>query len=454
MAFRDWISRIAARFTREPRYPDRGRSSFTPRTAAGVPMSPDGALENATFWAAHRYLTQTVAQLPSRVMRDLGGSSKRVPAHPVNNVFCWRANPELSPFQLKETLTGWAITHGNGVAEIETDMVGRIAALWPIHPDRIEFRRAIEPMVDAKGTPIAVDELFYEINNGFTAPRVILAGRNVFHIRGFGNGPVGLSVVAYAAQSLGWAKATEIFGSTFFGESLNPAGLIESPTNVGKAARDEIRKELALLHGGPRRSNRWAILDGGMKWTKLSTRPDEAQFLETMQFQVEQVCRWMGVPPQKVHHLLRMTFNNVEQLSIEVVVDAITPWAIRWEEEANFKLFGQNRAGFFVKLDLKGLLRGAFKERQEGLQVMRRNGAINADEWRELEDMGPMAGEGGETYIVEGNMTKLALVGEHPLKGRAPAPIADPAANDNAAAMAALNIARAQLGMELLDAAA
>lgn len=435
-----WLRQILARVTREQRYPDTGKSAQT-RTVAGVVVTPEIALENATFWAAHRYLTQTVAQLPVRVMRESRNGSERVSTHPVWNVFNWRANPELAPFQLKETLTGWAITHGNGIAEIEIDMVGRIIALWPIHPDRVQFLRDIK-----------TDRLIYRISNGQDGT-VDLRPEQVFHIRGFGNGPIGLSVVAYAAQSLGWARATEIFGATFFGENLNPAGFIEVPSGMNQAAKDRLHAEVKQMYGGPWRSNKWAILDGGMKWTRLSTQPNEAQFLETKQFQVEEVCRWMGVPPQKVHHLLRMTFNNVEQLSIEVVVDAITPWAIRWEEEANFKLFGQNRAGFFVKLDLKGLLRGAFKERQEGLQVMRRNGAINADEWRELEDMGPMDGEGGDTYIVEGNMTKLELVGEHPLKPPAPVAPADPAANDNAAAVAALNRARTHLGMALLDAA-
>jgi len=125
---------------------------------------------------------------------------------------------------------------------------------------------------------------------------------------------------------------------------------------------------------------------------------------------------------------LRMTFNNVEQLSIEVVVDSITPWAIRWEEEANFKLFGQNRNSLFLKLELKGLLRGAFKERQEGLQIQRRNGIINQEDWREIEDYGPSGADGSEKYIVEGNMTTLEQVGVEP---EVAAPTVTPANDDN-----------------------
>jgi hypothetical protein len=119
--------------------------------------------------------------------------------------------------------------------------------------------------------------------------------------------------------------------------------------------------------------------------------------------------------------MLRLTFNNVEQLAIEVVVDAITPWAIRFEEEISFKLFGANRQNLFVKLDLKGLLRGDFATRQTGLQIQRRNGIINGNYWCDIEDM-PRIGPDGEKYIVEGNMTTLANVGEAP----APTPSAEP----------------------------
>jgi HK97 family phage portal protein len=202
-----------------------------------------------------------------------------------------------------------------------------------------------------------------------------------------------------------------------------------------------MRAEMDEIYKGPTRSGKWFFGDNGAKIEKLTATPDEAQFIATMQHQVEEQCRWWGVPPQKVHHLLRMTFNNVEQLSIEVVVDSITPWAIRFEEEANFKLFGQNRAGFFVKLDLKGLLRGDFKSRQDGLQVMRQNGIITANGWAELEDMPKIpASAGGDKYIAPANYTTLERLGEPPLPpvtgrdgGQSPNPVPPPATSGKTA---------------------
>lgn len=405
---------VAARRGSEDRWFDTGQP-YHGRPAAGVAVNSDTALRDATVWACVRYISQTIAQLPARVMRDAGRYSERVMTHPIVDVMTWRANPELAPFQLKETLTAWALLYGNGVAEIERAN-GRVVALWPIHPDRIQFDR--DPNTD---------ELIYRVSNG-TRGRVDLSSRDVFHVRGLGNGPVGMSVIEHAAESIGWAQATEIFGASFFGNGLNGSGVIEGAGNLTDGGKNLLTAQINRRHGGPRRSHVPIFLDRNMKWTPTSFKPNEAQFIESMQFQVESICRWFGVPPQKVGHLLRMTFNNVEQLSIEVVVDTITPWAIRWEEEGNYKLFGQNRASLFLKLDLKGLLRGAFKERQEGLQVQRRNGVINADDWREIEDLGPMNADGSEKYIVEGAMTTLDKVGADPV---APADPAPPAPDDN-----------------------
>jgi HK97 family phage portal protein len=448
---------MALRKTSDPRYPQERNIPYTGRTQAGVYVTPDTALQNDTVWAGHRYLTQVVAQLPARVMKANGAKGEQVFSHPVDNVLNWRANPELSPFQLKETLTSWAILRGNGVAEIERDAVGRIVNLWPIHPRRVHFLRDVE-----------TGKLIYRISNGygFTAGddsslgSVDLAPEEVFHLRGYGDGPVGLSVIEYAAQSIGWVRATELFGASFFGEGMHFGGAAILPGTADAASVKRLRSELDQAYRGPSRAGKWFIGDGAMKIEKMTATPEEGQFVATMQHQVETICRWMGCPPQKVYHLLRMTNNNVEHLSIEVVVDSITPWAIRWEEEANFKLFGANRQSYFVKLDLKGLLRGDFISRQTGLQVMRRNGVINADYWAELEDMPkPGKAQGGETYIVEGNMTRLDTVGENTAEAPVSAPPATPTlgvpANDpgNEGSKAAIAAAEALLELEPADAA-
>lgn len=404
-----WVSRLRALFARQDDSTTAVRIWRSPVTQAGELINADTALKNATAWACINYLARTVAQLPWRVLQDTGGDfPRRAPRHPVHWLLNTRPNPEMTAFAFRETMVGWATRYGNAVAEIQTDARNVPVALWPQHPTRVGFAR------DEAGA------LVYEIKDNAGSTRTLTPAQ-VFHVRGFGEGAVGLDVVSYAAESLGWAQATEVFGASFFGNGLNPSGFLTVPGRLTTGAKDAIDAELREKHGGARKGQRVMVLDGNLKFEKASVEPDAAQFIETRQHQVEEICRWFAVPPHKVMHMLRSTFSNIEHQSIEVVVDSITPWALRFEQEADYKLFGANRASFYTKLDLKGLLRGDFKSRQEGLQLMRRNGIINANEWRRLEDMDSI-GEDGDKYAIEANMTTLDMLGELPEPKPAAAP--------------------------------
>lgn len=381
------------------RDPDVSRIIFRAQGAAGVNIDADTAMKTAVVWACVTYLSRTVAQLPWRVMVERGdGRAERVSGSQIDYLINQRPNPEMGSFAFRETMVGWACRRGNAVAEIQRDLRGVPVALWPIHPTRGCFERDMES-----------GEIVYKLHDGSNA---VLRPYDYFHLRGFGEGPIGLDVVAYAAESIGWAQATEVFGATFFGSGINPSIAVTVPNKLTKEGKDVLREELDDLFKGPTKANRAAILDADMKLEKLTVDPNAAQFLETRQHQVEEICRWFGVPPHKVMHLLRSTFSNIEHQAIEVVTDSIVPWCKRLEEEADYKLFSP-RSPMFTRLDLKGLLRGDFKTRSEGLQIMRRNGVINANDWLRLEDMNEI-GEEGDIYIVESNMTRLDQVGMPP----------------------------------------
>lgn len=393
---------LPGRKTDEPRPEPSALMLISLLTAAGERVTPETALRNATVWACVTYLSRTVAQLPWRVMRETEAGSERIRSHPISYLLSTRPNPEMGSFTFRETLVGWAVRRGNGIAEIQRDMRGVPVALWPIHPDRYSFERDVE-----------TGELLYGVTGAATG-KVLLKSSDVFHLRGYGDGPIGLDVMSYAAESLGWAQATQLFGSAYFGNGAKAAGFMMMPKGMSTAAKKLLDADIESKHGGARKSNKWVMLDADIKTEKITEAPEAAQFIETRQHQVEEICRWFGVPPHKVMHMLHATFSNIEHQSIEVVTDSITPWALRMEQEGDYKLFGQNRQGFYTKLDLNGLLRGDFKSRQEGLQIMRRNGVVNANEWRSLEDMNRI-GDDGDKYIVEGNMTTLEAVGQEPV---------------------------------------
>lgn len=420
------LGRVFARRRVLPgREPSIGAFPLYQRTLAGLPMTPDRALTNAVVWACVRYLSQTVAQLPWRVMRKLpNGVREMVERHPTATVLEWRTNPELAPFQFKETMVAWSLLWGNGYAEIERDLAGRVVALWPIHPARVEVRR-----------DVATRELVYEVTPEESGAAVTLSASEMFHVRGFGDGPVGLSVVAHAAQSIGWAQATELFGAAFFGNGLNPSGAIESEKGLTADGLKRLRAELDAMYRGPRNANKTMILDAGMTFKRLTAAPDESQFVESMQFQVETICRWFGVPPHKVAHLLRSTNNNIEHQSIEVVVDAITPWVLRLEEEADYKLFGQNRGNLYTDIDMRGLLRGDMQARSEYVRTMSDLGALSPNEIRAEEGLNPIPH--GDRYLVQFNRVPIERAGERPEPTSAPPAPAEERGPDEAEESAA-----------------
>ncbi len=380
-----WLGQLFNRLTSPDRL-GRARVVHSGRTPAGIYVDAQTALKNATVFACVQYLSRTPAQLPWRVMRELpGGGAEVVDSNPADFLIHKRPNPEMGSFTFRQTLMTWALLHGNGYAEIQRDNRGAPYALWPLHPNRVTPRRDLDGV------------LYYEVRDP-QGGSVDVQARDMLHIRGFGDGVVGVGIVEFAAETIGWARATEIFGATFFGEGMNPSMVITTEGALTVPAMDQLRKELDRLYKGPKGS-RTAIFDKKTTATKLSQTPDESQFIETMQHQVEEICRWFGVPPHKVMHLLRATFSNIEHQAIEVVVDTITPWVKIWEEEADYKLFGANRQGLFTKMNLKGLLRGDSASRVALYKGLFELGAMSTNDVCAAEDLNPVGPQGDQRFV-------------------------------------------------------
>ncbi len=413
---------VANRLSSDKR-PGAARVASSMRTLAGVVITPDTAVTISAVWACLRYLSQTVGVLPWHVMRQGKKGAEIAVSHVVDYLIWKRPNKEWSSFQFRETLTHWALRWGNGYAEVERDQLDRPFALWPIHPERVQVCRATEPEVSASGRAIDTGDLYYEVNNG--TGKIVIAAMDMFHLRGFGEGPVGVNVISYASQSLGWARAIQLFGASFFGNGMNVAGVVVNKKPLTPDGLKRQKAEFEQLYKGPDRANKTAFLDNEADWKAIGTDPSKSQLIEASYLLIEEVCRWFGVPPHKVMHLLRSTFSNIAEQRVEVVVDSVTPWVKRFEDEADFKLFGeQNRLGFYTKINMRALERGDFKSQNEGFEVARRNAVINANEWREYLDMNGI-GPDGDKYVMQAHNTTLERIGEEPA---APAPAPVPAA--------------------------
>lgn len=364
---------------------------------AGEPVTHDTAMTVATVYACVSVVAQDVANLPWHGFRRTGGSQAEVAD--IDALLSRRVNDEMGARTFREALLSHAMLWGNGYAEIERNRNNRAVGLHLITPDRVEPKR----------TPAGV--LYYEVSPAEVGPLIEMSPRDIFHIRGLSwDGVRGYSRVWLAARTLGINLALDTTAASFFGNGANPGAVIEIAGKLSPEGKETLLEQFRRRFVGPRRSGSPLLLDAGMKLTPLTMPFAEAQFLESRNFSVEEICRWFGVPPHKVAHLVRSTFSNIEHQGIDYVATAIRPWVRRLEEEADLKLTPGTQVEF-TKLNLNGLLRGDAPTRAQFYREMRNMGALSVNEIRALEDMNGI-GPDGDVYVMQSQYVPLDKLGE------------------------------------------
>ena len=241
--------------------------------------------------------------------------------------------------------------------------------------------------------------------------RVKLNQSDVLHIPGLGfDGLVGYSPIAMAKNAIGMAIATEEYGAKFFANGATPSGILEYPGTVKDP--EGMRESWSKGFSGSN-SHKIAILEEGMKYTPISISPNEAQFLETRKFQINEIARIFRVPPHMVGDLEKSSFSNIEQQSLEFVKYTLDPWVARWEQSIVRRLFTEEeKKKYYVKFNVDGLLRGDYQSRMNGYATARQNGWMSANDIRELENLDRIPSEdGGDLYLINGNMLPLKRAG-------------------------------------------
>lgn len=362
-------------------------------TDSGVRVNEWNAMQSTAVYACVRILAETIASLPLPVYKRLpNGGKARAPDHPIYPVLHDMANDEMTSFTLRETLMSHVLLWGNAYAEIEWGNNGMPKALWPLLPNQTIPRRNLQTK---------------KLEYWSTLPdgtQVILPKELVFHLPGLGfDGIVGYSPIHMAKQAIGLAVATEKFGATFFGNGTNIGGIVEHPGQLKETGAKNLRDSINETYGGLGKSHRIMLLEEGMKFQKIGIPPEDAQFLETRKFQLNEIARIYRVPPHMLADLEKATFSNIEQQSIDFVVHSIRPWLVRWEQTIKQKLFfTQQNDTYFAEFIVDALLRGDIKSRYEAYAVARQNGWLSANDIREMENMNPI--DGGDVYLVNGNM--------------------------------------------------
>lgn len=368
------------------------------RSISGKRVTPYNAMQLTAVYACIRIIAETVASLPLNLYKYADDGKEKAYQHPLYRLLHDEPNPEMSSMTFRETLMHHILITGNAYAQIIRNGLGEVVALYPLLPNKMRVERS---MADKK--------IYYRYSSDRDG-QITLSSDDVLHIPGLGyDGIIGYSPIAMCRNSIGLAMAADDYGSAFFESGARPTGILRHPGHLKDPAK--IRDAWEQTYGSGQ--HRTAVLEEGVEYQQIAISPNEAQFLETRKFQVNEICRIYRVPPHMVADLEKSSFSNIEQQSLDFVQNTVTPWLVRLEQNMQRQLLlPTEKSQYLIKHNANGLLRGDYQSRMNGYAVGRQNGWYSINEIRELEDMNKIsAEEGGDDYLCNGNMTKLKDAG-------------------------------------------
>jgi HK97 family phage portal protein len=369
------------------------------RTPSGIRVTADNSMACSAYTACIRVISDAVSSLPLHVYERLANGGKaKAPANPVYRLLHMQPNPWQTAQEFRDWMTGMYLHYGASYAEIRPGARGAISELWPLHSSRMEAERLEDGRLryrykepSGKITTYSQDQIFalrFTTEDGIKPVPTYQLFRN----------------------AIGLAQALEAHGSTYFGNGARPGIVLESDNPIPAEASERLREQWERMHRGPDRAFRTAVLPNGVKAHELSGSNEAAQFLETRQYQVIEICRAFRVPPHMIQDLTRSTYSNIEVQGTEFVQHCLLPHLKRWEAAISRDLIVDDET-YFAEHSVSGLLRGDHASRSAYYVSALQNGWMTVNEIRELENLNPIGPE-GDKHFVQLNMTTLDKVGE------------------------------------------
>lgn len=388
------IKDIWARITSPGKYIFGPRRAFWSR--ASTIVDEDSSMQVAAFNRGLIYLSTQIAKLPW----DVKDAQNNILKDNISKLLNLAPNNEMNSFMWRLVMVQQAIIHGNAYSEIERDGAGRAVALWPLETCRMELMR----------TRSGVLVYAYADPEGGT---IYFNPRDIFHVRNFHtkDGLVGQGIVGYGRDVLGIQIAADTMASGLFHNSGIPSGFLEHPGKLSDEAYARLKQSWDEQNGG-KKSGSTSVLEEGMKYNAIKIDPDTLQFLESRQFGVLEIARFLGVPPTKLFDVTASTYSNVEQSNLEVATDTLDSWATNLEIEADVKILNNRFAGRFTDIDLYAVFRGDMKSRSDYFKTMMSVAAMTPNQIRQREGMPGYGKDGDNYYIANNNFAPVSRMDE------------------------------------------
>jgi HK97 family phage portal protein len=355
----------------------------------------DKALTLTSVWNAIRLLSESVSSLPISVYRkENNGDKVEDVNNRIYNLIKFKPNNFQNKITFFEYIMYSVLTDGNSYVQIVRDNSANPVQLIPLNPDYVNIF-------------IKDNELFYQMDGGS-----VLDSADVLHIKLItDDGIEGLSPIDQCAKAINWNLSIEEFGSTFFKNGAKPSSVLSTDRALSETAIERLKNSFNSSYAKLKSSNSTIILEEGLTFKPISISPEQAQFLASRQFGIEEIARIFNVPPHMLKDLSKSSFNNIEMQSQEYVTYTLMPYLTRIEQEMNLKLFRTNELGkTFVEFNVNGLLRGDVKTRNEAYKTAIQNGYMSINEVRQKENLNSI--EGGDQHFIQMNMTTIENVGD------------------------------------------
>jgi HK97 family phage portal protein len=351
---------------------------------SGIVVTEESSLKFSAVWAARRILSELPASLPLEFYEEKGASrtpvehqAKEVLMHPnaLMNRFTWT---EL----MNDFMQGW----GNAVSIIDNRKNGYPETLMPVDPESVKVK-------------IDQGKLFYLIDDRALGIKGTFYSEEVLHYKFYSrNGIWGKSPIHLAKENIGLGLATERFGAKFFRRGGNIKAVIETPGHMGDKEFKEWKDRWNRYYTGDAGDWETPVLEYGMAYKPLGIAPEDAQFLQTRQFSIQDIARWFNLPPHMLGDLSRATFSNIEHQDLQFVKYTLRPILRRQEIELEEKLLLPKEKGKIrIRYNLDGLLRGDLASVTSHIKEMVQIGVLSPDEGRALLNKNPRPG-GDEFY--------------------------------------------------------
>ena len=339
-------------------------------TKAGVNVSEESAIKYLAVFSCVSLIADDLARLPLILYQNMGGDeTRRATEQPLYDIMHNAPNKDTTSFNWREVAENHCLTWGNSYNKIERfPRTGEIKSITQIpRPGTVAVKRNRKGIYyEWHGNKNAINEQITAETVGGGLTRFRVPKRDIFHIPGWSmNGLVGMSMIAIAREAIGLGIAAGQFGSEYFGQGIHPSAIFKTDKNLGDNRNDYINS-VNSQYGGLGKSHKAMVLEMGIDYKQIEIPMDDAQFLQTREFQKLDICGMYKVPPHKIAiHGKNSNNNNLEQENGSYVSQCLMPWLVRWEQNMNFQLLTQDQRqqGYYFEFLVDGLLRGDSKAR-------------------------------------------------------------------------------------------